>query len=265
MNSPQCVHDHNRFCFVCSQYLFSSVKARNIDTATKFIEAYQNQFGLNLADRNVHWSPEKCCNSCCSGLVNPQRQSLFSSPTIWNQPQNHPYDCFFCKFERGQGATSLKSNTSLVYPTDKCVVMAVKKDNPNEFSVAADPFEADILFEAQGGSSPSVIDQSVAMTLMAQIEKEKECADTMMSIDYPSPMISIDTSLAYQLRARHEQPSTSREEDLFGESTVLTEGGSVWEPIAKPSQHAKPSHVILNDLVRDLGLAKDDAEMFASR
>lgn len=116
----KCKIDHNRFCFVCGKYLYRTSGSRSIEGGS-FAQNYQQRFGFDLKERNILWSPSVCCTQCRIWINDQTQLNPYSAPTLWNSPQNHPHDCFFCNVEIPSGMNQFMQAN---YPISSSVVMA---------------------------------------------------------------------------------------------------------------------------------------------
>lgn len=263
MSELQCIHHPNLFCFVCAQYLYNKFAINNIDRAENFLKAYKAKFNLDATTRNVIWSPNKCCGKCYVGLTNSDREIKLSSPAIWNVPSNHPADCFFCNFELKLGA---RKNEPQTVTRETSVAMPVV--NPNAaFFIVDDHEQSPEEWQSEEATvSPQVFNPD---TLKVYESLEEVVPDELMDLDEPT----FESSGAYMLRPRDQNVAgTSREVDLSSEFTHFTRTSiSDWQEQQpeKKSHEPKPpvklTQFVLNDIVRDLGLSKDAAQLLASR
>lgn len=128
-NIAKCKLDHNKFCFICGQYIFVDKKrplkfyCRRIDTHG-FSEVYQHAYHCDIGDRNIEWSPDVCCVPCYRRLFDKSRPIKFNSPTKWNVPKNHPLDCYFCNTIVND-CLRVRKCDKVEYPKASCVEVAV--------------------------------------------------------------------------------------------------------------------------------------------
>lgn len=129
-----CKIDHDRFCFVCGEYILKRNSARSIESGM-FPRNYHCRFGLDLKERDVMWSPGVCCAVCRIWINDQTKPSPFSAPTLWNRPQNHPDDCSFCNVEIPAG---INQYTYVGLPNVSSVVKAkiVQRTSDEDESVA---------------------------------------------------------------------------------------------------------------------------------
>lgn len=133
MSQPQirCKIDHDRFCFVCAQYIFKKNNAASIEGGS-FPQNYQFRFGIDVKERNLQWSPSVCCPTCRIWINNQKKKNQFSAPTQWNSPQNHPHDCFYCNVQIPAG---FNQHVTLILPDVSSVVKAKSTNEDESVSV----------------------------------------------------------------------------------------------------------------------------------
>lgn len=253
--SENCKVDHDLFCFVCGRYMFNLV-TKSIE-GTVFSDGYKDKFGLDASQRNVLWSPKRCCGNCYSAVVIRDRSTKYANPTIWNEPQNHPSDCFFCKFKFEKKGANARKTGSVQYPKGTSVVMATLKTTT----------------PAIPETTRSVSPPNQPRPLEAGSE-EMDSQNIAMFEDDP-PQQAMDINDAQPSTSHEEQADTARASvqtvDTARASIQTVDSHDFWQPPRyypefRP-QYISPklTQTILNDNVRDLNLPKLFAELYASR
>ena len=63
-------------------------------------QSYFAYYGVDLVNHDQFWAPNIVCRPCVEGLrrwTKGQQTGLkFGVPIVWNEPQDHPNDCYFC-------------------------------------------------------------------------------------------------------------------------------------------------------------------------
>lgn len=285
--SVNCNLNHNQFCFVCARYLFS-LNVRSVDTVA-FLKGYKDRFRIDASARNKLWSPDFCCGSCYNTMIDSKRKNNFESPVIWNEPQNHPNDCFFCKSKVSDGGNIRKAG-SVTYPTGTSVILAVQKASPTDGARSVSPAAVDFSniprfvddrsrspTERARSISPAVVDFSNIPRFVDDPMDfgEPSTASTIFNEPMPSTSLQAHAQEQAEAGANPAVPHVEPTDDvLSGVSMLTTSSHSVWTPpkYHRDLQPPKPTvkspkltQAVLNDMVRGLSLPKDAAELLASR
>lgn len=250
-----CKISHDSFCFVCGKVNLG--KVRTSVSSLAFIRRYQEKFDVDPRNRIVDWSPSMCCSTCMRRLADANRPMALVSPVQWNAPLNHPNDCYFCKSVIKYG-TRKNSRSFVKYATVTSVVPAVHEEDPIDQSQVNDVDSND---EGAIGGVEIVHEE---------IEANNDEPSILQSIDEVN-FDSLEVGPSYivnQMRSPNETQSGS---GLIDRSSILSSdlsSGDRYVPPNIPSQSKPVVHltqVILNDIVRDLDLSKQNAEVLASR
>lgn len=222
--TENCTNKHDKFCFVCGDYLFNS-KVRSI-SSDFFVKSYKEIFKIDPNNRNIEWSPSVCCMNCNRRLLDKQKTCKYSSPMLWNEPVNHPIDCYFCNTEVPFGMTKYRGASLVVYPNVNSVVKPVLAAGVRAQDTSDHEDDAENEFSTEPNDD---------------IE--------MGNADEP-------TSEVYTEEISVLNPPTS----------TVSSGSEFLPPnTAKKIKILHLTQPILNDIVRDLDLPKDKAELLASR
>lgn len=216
------------------------------------MDAYKKQFNRDVADRNVQWFPNVCCGSCYRRLHDEKRSIKYSNPATWNEPINHPEDCYFCKTIVPAGRNKFKRNkVSYPDPNTVSVVNAVTHgDDESDFNSeneteAAESMEIDVETVEQPSTSGANVSPSV----------------------FP-PNLAYDFDLiqpANQLEPQDQQSDTISQTISSHEQYIPPKHFSELQPKRPKVQSPRLTQAVLNDLIRDLGLSKEKSQLLASR
>ncbi|GFY18904.1 uncharacterized protein TNCV_3875921 [Trichonephila clavipes] len=92
-----CVLNPDYFCYICGEYVFAKYR-KPISDFVKTV--YQEYFKIKLCNQNKLWVPHIVCQKCvvCLRLWPSRKRDavMFETPMIWQEPQNHHDDCYFC-------------------------------------------------------------------------------------------------------------------------------------------------------------------------
>lgn len=289
----KCAHDHDDFCFVCGRRIFATAtKGRNkrrtyFVSGEKFRAIYKTQFNFDPKDRDERWSPKVACSSCYSQFTNETRTTNILTPMNWMVPTNHPTDCYFCQTVVPAGINR-KRQGEIIYAN----VSSVKKpkyipgvDASETLTIydedASDPGD----FQMEDFDEDEIGEPSGSTERRGGPNPDEE----PMSIDTGDPNAP-STSGAFRAQ-RPVSPATSymsatsgnggnggKTPIMPGLSTSATpfpspsSGSSFQVPKhfsflrpPKPPKKIDLSQARLNDIVRDMDLTKDSAEMLGSR
>lgn len=174
-----------------------------------------------------------CCTNCSRRLNDKQKTCKYSSPMLWNEPVNHPVDCYFCNTEVPFGMTKYRGASLVVYPNVNSVIKPV---------LAAGVRAQDTSDHEDDAENADDAENEFATEPNDDIEME--------NVDEP-PISEVYTG----------------ETSALNPPTSTVSSGSEFLPPNTPKK-IKTLHLtqpILNDIVRDLDLPKDKAELLASR
>lgn len=259
--SEKCRNDRDSFCFVCGLRIFEE-KVRSIDNL-KFIEAYEVLF--KFKPESSDWCPNRVCANCYINVTS-STSACSSSPMEWNKPKNHPFDCYFCQTIVPKGTNKRKS-AAIVYAD----VPSVKKAKLS--SEATESMEV--------GTSRNVEDIDVDDTAGEDIVGEASGyrpEDQAAAVVVDAVMGTGDALPTYSPSGQFFSPSYHS--PSYGPQDTRSEGSSVASPASSGSYYQPARHyyefrptketillnqAAMNDIVRDLDLPKDRAELLASR
>ena len=119
------------FCYICRYYIGSKQQKHKISPGKKLVTAYSAYFGMPIGDQDKAWSPRVCCRSCRSTLEGWLRGKIkrmpFAIPRIWQEPDNHINDCYFCivdvsHYRKSEDKKSIvyRSISSSIVPVPHC-------------------------------------------------------------------------------------------------------------------------------------------------
>lgn len=301
MSSVQkCKLNHNEFCFVCGSW-FLNEKNRSILLPT-FMKAYKDQFNRDVNDRNVQCSPNVYCSNCYRCLRDKDRKIKYSVPVIWNEPKNHPFDCYFCNTTVPGGLNKNKRNL-IKYPDPRTVSILNARicENFDDEGINQGDNESQSDDEMQTAASMDVDDEEnvfVQPTPMQTTTTSAEgtSAGTELEGNVSPPIVTSEFAIAFDSFIPPDPVTSSNfafdinaivPSDLddvqsglsvpSGVSIPSTSSVSSHERWQAPRHHAdvqpkrpkivspRLTQAMLNDLVRDLGLSKTKSEMLASR
>lgn len=255
----KCKLDHKEFCFVCGLWFFS--EQRRSITAKKFIDAYKERFNRDVNDRNVQWSPNVSCNNCYRRLLDKIRPIKYSTPVIWNEPKNHPEDCYFCKTIIPKGRNKFK-RSSIKYPDPNTVsiVNAVVREN-------YDGDESDT--EIQNVDSLDIEDEheTAPASKSAQIDDHPSTSAANASPPLLTQNLAIDLQSTTPAALQDDQSAVALSIRTISshEQWKVPRHFSDLQPKRPKIQSPRLTQPILNDLIRDLCLSKTKSELLASR
>lgn len=87
----------NKFCYICGNFVASKNK-RNISKNVK--DAYNLYFKREIESNDFLWSPEVCCTSCYTNLLDwkkgGRRYLHFKEPAKWTFFIHSQNSCYFC-------------------------------------------------------------------------------------------------------------------------------------------------------------------------
>lgn len=256
----QCKHDHDNLCFLCGEYLFG-VNGRKFDNSPKFLNAYKARYMVDATKRSFEWSPKVACTSCYRRIP-----AKFSSPTFWNPPENHPQDCYFCMTEIGKGVNKLRK-AKVEYPFVSTVEKA--EIDPRFFGMN---FEDDTVLTEnfEFDDIPMYIGEHSAM----EIESDEQAHS---SASFPDNAATFSSSQQHEFIVPRPPDQIESHQEVTSEF-VSESSGEVWnvprrltyyhEDLPPVRTEQPPIHVtqeIMNDIVRDSDLTKQNAELLASR
>lgn len=97
--NPPCSNSPDKFCYICGNFT-ASKNRHQISTSPSVHENYLAYFGFKISNQDKWYVPHFVCSYCYSTLahwrVGKTRSLPFGQPTIWTEPRNHPFDCYFC-------------------------------------------------------------------------------------------------------------------------------------------------------------------------
>lgn len=258
-----CKYDHDDFCFVCGLRIFhnkSDVVKRPI-SAPKFIEGFKNHF--NCEPKPSDWSPNVSCENCYKKITSTRHKLDITSPMEWFEPQNHPNDCYFCQTEIPFG-TNRSKRSMIVYGN----VPSVKKAKFTSDDMEIENVETD---EPSGGEQATLHGDETVQEAdnfeIGELSGPIEQA-TGSDADTVQPQYSMDVQCG---------DITHTEEDRQTDFSKVTSGvssGVVYkaprhmhdlQPPKQPKEIIILTQARMNDMVRDLDLPKEKAELLASR
>lgn len=256
-----CKLDHDEFCFVCGLRIFFTNEKKRTVNSPKFIEGYINAFHSDPRERNEQWSPQFSCENCYKRLTTENRKMNLSSSMEWFEPKNHPHDCYFCQTIIPAG-TNKKKRAKIEYANVPSVKRAKFTSEPMDTS-KMDDFEEDNLQDVDFGEASGPMEQGSSPNVDVMIRDDSstivEAGDTpCSSTQEPFAPITIQ-----------QQGDT---QSVFSQSDVSS--GIVFrapkhyrdlQPPPKPKEQIVLIQARMNDIIRDLDLSKDRAELLASR
>ena len=239
MASRSCVNDPNSFCFVCGEYTFKQNR-RDIDA--NISKWYYSYFRMKLGDQDKPWAPHIVCQRCKNDMFkwskNQKKSLRFGIPMIWREPTNHSEDCYFCLVD--VYGYNHKNRNKIVYPSS--LITAIR---PVTHSISGVPVPAPYV-------EPD--------------EKVMEAAATSLKVEYVNEATDYDEEEPiYAEPIPIEDDSQSQTSDS---SLEFEKQDDQYKPYFATPQKKKPQlfwQEELNDLVRDLDLSKQSAELLASR
>lgn len=255
MSSTQnnCKFDHDNFCFVCGVYSFG-VKYRNIDTV-KFQECYKKVFKLEVKDRIVDWSPSVVCNNCHRRVLDNARPISFGSPMLWNIPANHPIDCYFCNIVFETGARRDRPE-KVKYPPGTSAIPPTFVQQQQQDQQQQQPQQQSSAEGECSGTNSGDASGAHATHAAHAIEYDEEMVNVEMLDDDESMQEIVPSEV---LSETSYQPASS------GEIFKAPKHYPALQPPPLPKKKIKMDQLVLADLVRDINLPKEDAELLASR
>lgn len=211
--------------------------------APKFIEGYKKHFNRDPLQRNENWSPKVSCISCYKKLTKPNSTTInILSPMEWNEPVNHPNDCYFCKIEVPIGINKMKRE--MIGYAD---VPSVRKPTFISGITQSDDSE-------DNDEKGDLHKESVG-----EAELDEACGSDTSNVKYDIPMETEETD-----------PNTQSERIFKLTSSQFDADFRVPRHFSKFQPKKKKSNITLsqerfNDMVRDLDSSKENAEILASR
>ena len=105
----------NFFCFVCGLYTPTNQRQPLTDAIKT---RYRLYFGRIFKNVNQLWERQYCCPTCAIELRAASRRNHpkqnFCTPMLWNEPQNHDMDCYFCNATLIKGCNA-KNKPQIIY------------------------------------------------------------------------------------------------------------------------------------------------------
>ena len=113
--SGRCKNNSNFFCFICGFYTPTNQRQLLTDAIKT---GYRLSFSRILINVNQSWEPQYCCPTCTIELRSASRGNHpnlnFCTPLLWNEPQNHDMDSYFCNTTLIKGFNA-KNKQQIVY------------------------------------------------------------------------------------------------------------------------------------------------------
>lgn len=237
MSSKKCTNSANIFCYICGQFCVSSQK-RPITANTKnYFELY---FGRVIENRKESWIPEIVCKCCevnlCSWWNGKRAQMPFAVPMKWDKPRNHRNDCYFC-MTTVIGFSS-KNKHAIKYPECRSAVRPVL--HGDNFPVPISP-------------NPALHVKELTDPAPNGIQLHVPCQNIITRGEFVDEAFLSETS-----SSSNTTNDTSNGLSAAADPNYVPDPGSCNEP-----------HLLdqgeLSDLIRDLDLTKQKAELLASR
>lgn len=246
LSTNKCAISHDKFCLVCGDYIFDNSRP----LTDLFKKLYEKRFKTKFDQIDTNWAPKVTCYTCYRRMTQWGNDETISvkieETTQWNAPQNHPFDCYFCQTQIPIGVNRFKID-KIQYPITSSVIRAVSH-----------AFDRIVCAPA--------VEQSLQPTTSSAILVSTE--STHMA---PLPMDLSDNDLENTAEENESVPVATKSVSSFdSEQYAPTSSISFMPPVREaPKLKQKPvklcSQANLNDLVRDLNLPKNKAEILTSR
>lgn len=277
----KCVNDHEGFCLICGHYILLRRRVRFVNDV--LLESYNSIFGIDASERNVQWSPSVFCEICYKNLT--KRKTPYSTPMIWRNPENHPFDCYYCQTRVPNGINQAKilsmeypDVSSIVKPTRRFASSSVEDISMDVMECEPMPMEiipieqhsesiAGVMIDALKKLTENVIPRpNLVANALIKALLPLDNMDVMGLAPITSSLINALTPIAnssgYEMRPRM-QLQVSYDEDRTGSDSEESSSSDLSQLSEKTA--IKMTNEALNDCIRDCGLTKDAAKMFGSR
>lgn len=242
----QCAISHNKFCLVCGDYILDNSRA----ITDLFKKIYEKRFKTKFVDINTNWAPNISCNNCYRRMTEWGKDESISTriekTTQWNAPQNHPLDCYFCQTQVPPGVNRFKID-KIKYPSISSVTRAASRES---IPIVGEP----------------AVEQSLQPSTSSAILISTEPTETT-----PLPMDLSDNELENTAEENESISVAKKSVSSFDSEQYAPPSSISFKPVGRlaPTPKPKPvqlfSQAALNDLVRDLNLTKNKAEILTSR
>ena len=202
-----CVNNPNHFCFICGEYTRICKEYRL--NATAFVKkSYMNYFRHPLDMKNKPWVPQKVCKICVEFLrlwTNEKRNKFrYETAMIWNEPQNHFDDCYFCLVNIT--GINKKNRAKWEYPCIRSAYRRVlspkvspepqadaSQEEPMDFEVendSSDDFDCDL-------GTPKPFNQDDLSDLIRDLGLSKTASEILASRLKERNLVTKETKISY--------------------------------------------------------------------
>ncbi|KAM3928102.1 uncharacterized protein RB166_006233 [Leptodactylus fuscus] len=233
MASRDCIHPADAFCYICGHFIKTREKKYSVEASAKMCEAYKAYFGMPVGDQDKPWAPHFTCEHCKKTLdgkwINATLLNTRLTVLILIKFSIQILFCLLISWYRGE---------------KRAIHFAILRiwREPTDNSTSCYFCMVDLSKRRTGKNAPPVTYPDIP----SSIAPVPHCPE----LPVPTPP------------DRSTPPSKESSRSDTKEDVKDHDFSSYTDEELKPYY---PNQKDLNDLIRDLGLSKSNAELLTSR